>query len=77
MSGIFAAAAFILLDVTVANELTPFAYHFSPITLAQLTSLVGMNARLGVTLRYAAMFFGCGIPALALINIAMARRKIK
>jgi hypothetical protein len=74
MSGIFIAGAFILLDVTVANELTPFAYHFSPISLAQLSAFAGFNARFGLSLDYASAFFVVGIAALTIANL-MFRRK--
>jgi hypothetical protein len=75
MSGIFAAAAFILLDITVANELTPFAYHFSPISLAQLSTFAGFNARFGISLNYASAFFVFGTVALTIINLLFRRRK--
>ncbi|MDR2357208.1 MAG: hypothetical protein LBD92_03855 [Oscillospiraceae bacterium] len=76
-TGTFAAVVFVLLDITVANELSKTVYHFSPITLAQVTSLVGLNAHYGITLRYAVLFFGCGIAALILVNLIMARRRLK
>jgi hypothetical protein len=75
MSGIFVAGAFILLDITVANELTPFAYHFSPISLAQLTAFAGFNARFGISLNYASAFFVIGTVALIIINLLFRRRK--
>ena len=75
MSGIFAAAVFVLLDLTIANELTPSAYHLSPITLAQLSAFSGMNARHGITLAYAVKFFAFGIAILIAVNLILSRRK--
>lgn len=57
MVGTFLAVAFVLLDIMISNEWTPGAYAFSPITLAQLSSLSGMNQRYGITLTYASKFF--------------------
>jgi hypothetical protein len=61
--GTFLSAGFVLLDITIANELMPSAYAFSPITLAQLTSLSGTNQSYGITLAYAVRFFTISIAA--------------
>lgn len=73
--GICISAIIVLLDITIANEWTPFAYHFSPITLAQLTSFVGMNNRFGITLLYAGTFFISCISMLIIIILLLSRRK--
>lgn len=57
MTGTFISAAFILLDIMIANEWTPGAYAFSPITLAQLRAFTGRNLTYGITLNYAVRFF--------------------
>lgn len=56
--GTFMAAGFVLMDITIANEWTLSAYKFSPLTLAQLASLTGLNQQLGgISLDYAIRFF--------------------
>ncbi|MFT3984355.1 MAG: hypothetical protein QM697_10640 [Lachnospiraceae bacterium] len=56
--GAFAAAGFVLMDITIANEWALSAYKFSPLTLAQLASMTGLNQQLGgITVHYAVCFF--------------------
>ncbi|MDR2044591.1 MAG: hypothetical protein LBQ15_09555 [Clostridium sp.] len=76
-SGIYIAAAFVLLDITIANALTPFAYRFSPVTLAQLSALSGLNARYGISLNYAVGFFAAGNLLMAITALLLSRRKSK
>jgi len=59
--GIFISAGFILMDITVANEWSPWFYKISPVTLAQLQALRGNNSLYQVTLEYAFCFFGISI----------------
>ncbi len=69
MIGTFLSVAFVLLDVMISNEWTPAAYVFSPLTLAQLSSLSGMNQRYGITLAYAAGFFIISLCMLVILCI--------
>ncbi|WMJ89763.1 hypothetical protein [Anaerocolumna sp. MB42-C2] len=56
--GTFASAGFVLMDITIANEGALSSYKFSPLTLAQLASLTGLNRQLGgITLHYSIRFF--------------------
>lgn len=57
MLGTFAAAGFVLLDLMIANGWTNKFYSISPITLAQLSSLSGVNKKLGIDLRYSVHFY--------------------
>lgn len=57
MVGTFLAVAFILLNIMISNEWTPAAFAISPLTLAQLSSLTGLNQRYGITLDYAVRFY--------------------
>lgn len=77
MSGFFAATVFVLLDITVANEFNLSAYHFSPITLSQLSALQGMNAQHGITLGYAVCFFAFGISAMVATALFLSRRNVR
>lgn len=77
MSGIFVAVVFVLMDITVANEFSLFAYHFSPITLAQLSAFQGINAQHGITLGYAVCFFACGISTMVITVLILSRRKVR
>ena len=56
--GTFAAAGFVLMDITVANEWLPWFYKISPVTLSQLQALKGNQSLYQVTLEYALWFFG-------------------
>lgn len=59
--GTFISAGFVLMDITVANEWSPWFYRISPVTLAQLQALKGNSSLYGITLRYALWFFGISI----------------
>lgn len=56
--GTFIAAGFVLMDITVANEWTPWFYKLSPVTLSQLQALSGKTRIYELTLDYALRFFG-------------------
>ncbi|MDR2569314.1 MAG: hypothetical protein LBD23_03320 [Oscillospiraceae bacterium] len=73
--GTYISSCFVLLDITIANDWLPSAYRFSPITLAQLSSFIGMNKRYGVTLTYAIYFFLISIIILCTISLLLSRRK--
>lgn len=56
--GTFSSAGVVLLDITFANEWAFSSYKFSPLTLAQLASMTGLNQQLGgITLHYSICFF--------------------
>ncbi|XOQ42855.1 MAG: hypothetical protein ACFWTN_00115 [Clostridium sp.] len=67
MVGTFLSAVFVMLDIMIYNEWTPGAYAFSPITLAQLSSLVGINQRYGITLNYSIQFFVVSLSILVVL----------
>lgn len=72
--GILAAAIFIFLDTMIYNSWTPWAYRFSPITLASLVNYTKSRIYYGVTFQYAAGFYGVTI-ILFCIVILLFRRK--
>lgn len=56
--GTFLAAGFVLMDITIANELSYSAYKFSPLTLAQLASMTGLKQQFGgISPGYAVCFY--------------------
>lgn len=67
MLGTFVAAAFVLLDITVANEWTRDFYRISPVTLAQLQALSRAESLYGLTLSYAIRFFVITITILIIL----------
>ncbi len=74
--GVFAGGFFVLLDLTAYNNLGARFYRFSPLTLAQLSQLRGLNAQLyQIDLPYAARFFALSLAGLASFIILFARRR--
>lgn len=67
MLGTLVAAAFVLLDITVANEWTQAFYRISPVTLAQLQALSRAESLYGLTLSYAVRFFAVTITAFVIL----------
>lgn len=67
MLGAFVAAAFVLLDITVANEWTRDFYRISPVTLAQLQALSRAESLYGLNLSYAIRFFVITITILIIL----------
>ena len=75
-AGTFAAAGFVLMDVTVANEWLPWFYRISPVTMAQLHTLKNSASSIyQVTPKYAAAFFGLTLIVFILGIFLTARRK--
>lgn len=74
--GVFAGGFFVLLDLTAYNNLGARFYRFSPLTLAQLSQLRGLNRQLHqIDLPYAARFFALSLTGLAAFIILFARRR--
>lgn len=67
--GSIVATAFVLLDITVANEWSPWFYHISPVTMAQLSALASAKSLYGLTLSYAVKFFTITILIFIALNI--------
>ena len=77
--GCFVAAGFVFLDITVANEWTPWFYRISPLTMVQLDSISSSRSLIGLTVEYAAMFFSFSILAFVsiCILIPILKRRVK
>lgn len=73
-AGILAAGLFIFLDIMIYNSWTPWAYRFSPITLAQLSNYNREKLSYGITLNYTWCFYGITIVCF-IIGIICARRR--
>ena len=67
--GVIIGAFFVLLDVVISNSFSAKTFLISPVTLTQLKALSGINVQYGLTLRYAALFFG--ITLICLIGICL------
>lgn len=74
--GTFSSVAFVLMDITVANEWLPCFYKISPVTLAQLQALKGNNSLYQVTLGYSLWFFGISIVCLSAVCILAPKFKV-
>lgn len=57
MFGSLVAAAFVFLDITIANEWSYAFYKISPVTMAQIHTLTSSKSMYGLTLAYAVKFF--------------------
>lgn len=75
-TGTLAAAGFVLMDITVANEWSPWFYKLSPVTLAQLQALAGRSSIYELDLGYALWFFGLSIVCLLAGCIAAPKLKL-
>lgn len=69
------AAMIVLLDVMIYNAGSPWAYHFSPVTLSKLTTFVTYNIYYGVTLKYAVQFYAITIPIWIILIILSGKWK--
>lgn len=75
-AGITASALFIFLDTMIYNAWTPWAYRFSPVTLANLASFTNSRLYYGISFQYAAVFYAITIVAfIILIMIKMSKKR--
>lgn len=72
--GVLVAATFIFLDTMIYNSWTPWAYRFSPITLASLSNYTKSRIYYGVSLEYAVYFYGITIFLFCVIIILLRNR---
>lgn len=73
-AGILAAGVFIFLDTMISNSWAPWAYHFSPVTLAQLSNYNKAKGVYGITLEYGWCFYAITI-ILFMVGIICTRRR--
>lgn len=66
MIGSLIAAAFVFLDITIANEWSYAFYQISPVTMAQIHTLTSSKSMYGLTLAYAVQFFAVSIILLSI-----------
>lgn len=74
-AGILVAAIFIFLDTMIYNSWTPWAYRLSPITLAGLANYTKSRIYYGITLEYAARFYGITILLFCIIIVLFRKKK--
>lgn len=60
-SGIIFAGICVFFDTMVYNSWTPWAYLFSPLSLAKLTTFTNYHKHFGLTISYAGIFMAAGI----------------
>lgn len=68
--GTFAGAFVVLLDICISNGWVGWANHFSPVTLAQISTYSGYNLKFHINFDYGILFFIIGI--LILIHLCIA-----
>lgn len=76
-AGAYVSAAFVFLDITIANDMSYIFYRFSPVTMAQLSKLTGVQSMYGLTTNYAVAFFLSSILILILLCIFLHCKKLR
>lgn len=68
--GTVVGAALVLLDICIENDWVEWAYKFSPISLARISTYSGFALKFHVNLSYGTTFFIAGIVILSILCIA-------
>ncbi|MFU0827030.1 MAG: ABC transporter permease [Lachnoclostridium sp.] len=69
MLGLIVSGGILFFDLLVTNALSPFAYHFSPVSLSRLSVLDPMGVSLYPDLIYPFLFFSISMVALSSLII--------
>ena len=67
--GTLTAAGFVVLDIAVSNDWSPWCYHISPVSMAQLANLASAQSIYGLSWQYAVQFFAGSIVLLTGLSL--------